>query len=50
VLAERWDFIDRVVVGSTANMNLTIQAVKAFFTKQSMNVEISPSNIPYRDW
>jgi hypothetical protein len=49
-LAGRWDFIDQVVIGPTANMDLSVAAVASFFRKQSMAVEVVSSNIPYRDW
>jgi len=48
-LAGRWDFIDRVVIGPTANMDLSVAAVASFFRKQSMAVEVVSSNIPCRD-
>jgi hypothetical protein len=49
-LAGRWDFIDRVVVGPTANKNLSLDAVSAFFEKEEMQVEVVSSEIPFRDW
>ena len=49
-LAGRWDFIDRVVVGPTANKNLSFDAVSAFFEKKQMQVEVVSSEIPFRDW
>ena len=49
ILAGRSDFIDQVVIGPTPNKDLTRSAVKAFFEKCSMNVEVRTSDIPYRD-
>jgi hypothetical protein len=49
-LAGRWDFIDRVVVGPTANSNLSLDAVSSFFRKNKIQVEVVSSTIPYRDW
>jgi hypothetical protein len=49
-LAGRWDFIDRVVVGPTANMDLSIDAVSSFFKSLQIHVEVAPSTIPFRDW
>jgi len=49
-LAGRWDFVDRVVVGPTANMSLTIEAVSSFFRREMLYVEVVPSGVPYRDW
>lgn len=46
----RWDFIDRVVLGPTANKKLSLDAVSAFFIKNRMHVEVVSSTIPYRDW
>jgi hypothetical protein len=46
----RWDFIDRVVIGPTANSALSRAAVSAFFEKNEMQVEVVSSAIPYRDW
>ena len=45
-----WDAIANIVIGPTANMDLTTKAVDAFFRIRSMNVAIEPSAIPYRDW
>jgi len=33
-LARRWDFIDRVVIGPTANSSLSLDAVSAFLTRR----------------
>ncbi len=49
-LAGRWDFVDRVIVGPTTNGNLTLEAVKAFFNRESMHVDVELSSVPYRDW
>jgi Protein of unknown function (DUF2971) len=49
-LAGRWDFIDRVVIGPTANKDLSLDAVRSFFQRQLMNVMVVASSIPYRDW
>ncbi len=48
--AQRWDFIDRVVIGPTTNMTLSQTAVEAFFRSQNMSVYVRTSKIPYRDW
>ncbi|WP_213804737.1 DUF2971 domain-containing protein [Granulicella sp. dw_53] len=50
VLSGRWDFIDRVVVGPTANIDLSVESVDAFFLKNHMYVQVRPSQIPFRDW
>jgi hypothetical protein len=49
-LLGRWDFIDTVIVGPTPNTELSINAVKSFFRKLNLRVEVLPSLIPYRDW
>lgn len=45
-----WNAIQSVVVGPTANMQLTVRSLKALFALQSMNVVIAESRVPYRDW
>lgn len=49
-LAGRWQYIDRVVIGPSPNKDLSHQAVESLFKKHSMEVEVKPSEIPYRDW
>jgi hypothetical protein len=49
-LAGRWQFIDRVVIGPTPNMELSCRAVEAFFRSKELNVEVVPSAIPFREW
>jgi hypothetical protein len=46
-----WNVIQSVVVGPTANMELTVRSVEAFFALWGeKKVEIVPSRVPYRDW
>lgn len=45
-----WGAIDSVVIGPTANMDLTEKSVKAFFALKGMQVRVDRSIIPYRDW
>lgn len=45
-----WGAIDSVVIGPTANMDLTEKSVKAFFALKGMQVRVERSTIPYRDW
>ncbi len=47
---ERRHFVDRIVVGPTTNMGLSCQSVNHFCAKHGLNVEVVPSNIPFRDW
>jgi hypothetical protein len=49
-LVGRWQYIDRVVIGPSPNKELSRQAVESLFKKHSMDVEVKPSEIPYRDW
>jgi hypothetical protein len=49
-LAGRWDFVDLAVIGPTANKNLTRDAVKASFNRETLNVEVDISVVPFRDW
>lgn len=44
------DFAAKVVVGPTTNMELTIDAVGAFFRKLDLDVRVVPSASPFRDW
>jgi hypothetical protein len=44
------DFVAKVVVGPTTNMDLSIEAVKAFFRKLNLDVRVVPSSSPFRDW
>lgn len=44
------DFVAKVVVGPTTNMELTIEAVRAFFRKLDLDVRVVPSSSPFRDW
>jgi hypothetical protein len=46
----RGHFVGRVVVGPTPNKELSLAALKAFFDKHALNVEVVPSTAPYRDW
>lgn len=48
-LMGRHEYIDRVVVGPTPNMDLSVQAVQSFFETMNMYVEVVPSGVPYRD-
>jgi hypothetical protein len=43
-------FIDRLVIGPTANKSLSLDAVSSFFKKKELHVEVVSSTIPYRDW
>ncbi|WP_260738162.1 DUF2971 domain-containing protein [Tunturiibacter lichenicola] len=45
-----WDAISSVVIGPTANMDLTEKSVKAFYKLNQMEVTIKRSEVPYRDW
>ena len=45
-----WNAIQSVVVGPTANMQLTVRSLKALFAHKSMNVVIAESRVPCRDW
>jgi len=46
-----WNAIESVIVGPTANMDLTVRSVEAFFAMWGeRNVRILPSTIPYREW
>jgi hypothetical protein len=45
-----WSAIRSVVVGPTANMELTVRSLKAFFALHRMNIEVIESRVPYRDW
>jgi Protein of unknown function (DUF2971) len=45
-----WNAIGSVVVGPTANMDLTQASIKGFFALRGMSVEVTGSEIPYRDW
>ena len=47
---KRWNAIQSVVVGPTANMALTKRSVEAFFALRGMNVQVIESQVPYRDW
>jgi hypothetical protein len=44
-------FIRRVVVGPTPNMNIALAAIRSLFdTIGQPNVEVEPSQIPFRHW
>ena len=45
-----WDGIASVVIGPTANMDLTERSISSFFRMRGIKVEILRSQIPYRDW
>lgn len=45
-----WEAIDSITVGPSANIDLTLQSVDAFFKVRKMNVKVQASRIPYRDW
>lgn len=45
-----WDAVESVVIGPTPNMQLTRRSVEAFFALRGMQVQITESRIPYRDW
>lgn len=47
---KRWNAIQSVTIGPTANMALTKRSVKAFFVLHGMDVQVEESNVPYRDW
>ncbi len=47
---KRWNAIQSIVVGPTANMALTKRSVEAFFALRGMNVQVIASQVPYRDW
>lgn len=44
------DFVAKVVVGPTSNMDLTVEAIKSFFRKHNLDVRVVPSTCPFRDW
>jgi hypothetical protein len=46
----RWQFVDHVIVGPSPNKNLSLNAVSLFFHKLNLNVQVTASEIPYRDW
>jgi hypothetical protein len=45
-----WNAIRSVVIGPTANMELTRRSIKAFFDLRGMEVKVLESEVPYRDW
>jgi hypothetical protein len=45
-----WNAIQSVVIGPTANMELTRRSIEAFFALRRMEVEVLESKVPYRDW
>jgi hypothetical protein len=47
---KRFQFIERVVIGPTPNMPLSLQAVHEYFNKMQMDVEVKPSDAPFREW
>ena len=42
-------FVERVVVGPTSNMGLSVQAVRAFFAQKLMCPDVASSAVPFRD-
>jgi Protein of unknown function (DUF2971) len=44
------DFVAKVIIGPTANMGLSIEAVEAFFRKLNLCVHVVGSSSPFRDW
>ncbi len=46
----RFQFIYRVVIGPTPNKRLSLQAVREYFNGAGIDVEVAPSEIPFRDW
>jgi hypothetical protein len=42
-------FVERVVVGPTSNMGLSVQAVRAFFAEKTMCPDVASSAVPFRD-
>lgn len=44
------DFIERLIVGPTSNMDLSLQSVQVFLEKHKAHASVVPSNVPYRDW
>jgi hypothetical protein len=49
-MGSRIHFIDRIVIGPTPHMQLSKQAIEAFFHKKEMNVLVEESNVPFRAW
>jgi Protein of unknown function (DUF2971) len=49
-LEKPWNAIQSVVIGPTANMDLTARSLRALFALRGMNVQIVESRVPYRDW
>jgi hypothetical protein len=45
-----WNAIQSVMIGPTPNMDLTQRSVEAFFALLGMRIQVSESEIPYRDW
>ena len=50
MVGDRHHFIDHVIVGPTSNMELSRQSVDYFFRKLGVEVDVIPSQIPFRDW
>jgi hypothetical protein len=46
----RYQFIKRVVVGPSPNMDLTLQAARAFFYTMRIGAHVVPSQVSFRDW
>jgi hypothetical protein len=43
--------IHRIIVGPSPHMELSIKSMKSFFESKGLeNVEVVPSNVPYRNW
>jgi hypothetical protein len=47
---KKLDFVAKVVVGPTSNMDLSVEAIEAFFRKRDLDVHVVPSSSPFRDW
>jgi hypothetical protein len=48
-VTQRLHFIDRVIVGPNANKNLACEAIRSYFGTKGMRVEVTPSDVPFRD-
>lgn len=45
-----WDAIAHVVVGPSANIDLSVRSVEALMAVNGLKVKVTASDVPYRDW
>jgi hypothetical protein len=50
LMGGRYQFIKRVVVGPTSNLDLTLDTLRAFFRSNRLLVDVEPSTVSFRDW